>query len=168
MKRITIRIPAKHEWPLYRDLRLGALLDAPDAFGSTYGDAEQRPDSVWISRLTIDSRFDLPLVAEVDDLPAGLVWGHRTPDNPTTAHVFQMWVAPEFRERGLGAMLLKKVIQWAREHAVDRLVLSVTCGNSGARRLYERAGFLPDGEPEPIRPGSDLLAQPMVLLMDDR
>jgi hypothetical protein len=34
-KAITVRTFAPNEWKTYRDLRLRALADAPDAFGST-------------------------------------------------------------------------------------------------------------------------------------
>ena len=165
MNRVTIRPFEKHEWALYRDLRLRALSDAPDAFGSTYREARRRPDAAWISYLDFDPMFERPLVAAVDRCPAGLVWGHIDADHPDTAHVFQMWVAPEFRKQRLGAMLLDDVIGWATQYAVERVVLSVTCANSAARRLYERAGFLPDGEPEPLRPESDLCVQPMALVL---
>ena len=65
-----------------------------------------------------------------------------------------MWVAPDHRDRGAGQMLLEAVIAWTREVKVHQLVLGVTRGDTQAMRLYERAGFVPVGLPQPLRPGS--------------
>jgi ribosomal protein S18 acetylase RimI-like enzyme len=62
-------------------------------------------------------------------------------------------------------MLLDAVIAWARARNASSLNLGVTCGDSPARRLYERAGFKPTGEPQPLRPGSKLSAQSMRLAL---
>jgi ribosomal protein S18 acetylase RimI-like enzyme len=74
-----------------------------------------------------------------------------------------MWIHPSFRRMGLGRQLLDAAIDWARAQKADYVDLGVTCGDSAARRLYERAGFVPIGAPEPLRPGSQTMAQPMRL-----
>ena len=102
-------------------------------------------------------------MAEDGDEPVGLAWGTIDPSAPGTAHLIQMWVAPEGRGLGCGSLLLGAVVAWAREAEARSVVLGVTCGDTPARRLYSRAGFVPVGEPEPLRPGSTLLSQPMRL-----
>ena len=47
----SIRTLHPADWPLYRDLRLRALLDAPYAFGSTYAEESKRTDDAWAARL---------------------------------------------------------------------------------------------------------------------
>jgi ribosomal protein S18 acetylase RimI-like enzyme len=74
-----------------------------------------------------------------------------------------MWVAPNHRRSGAGRMLLDEVIRWALAANVRWLMLGVTCGDTPAMRLYLRAGFTPAGEPEPLRAGSNVLAQSMRL-----
>lgn len=76
-----------------------------------------------------------------------------------------MWVAPGHRGLGAGRMLLEAVIAWAKAQNASYLDLGVTCGDRPARRLYERAGFKPKGKPQPLRPGSTLLVQPMRLAL---
>jgi GNAT superfamily N-acetyltransferase len=166
----TIRTFAAHEWPTYRDLRLRALAESPEAFGRTLAEEEGRPERSWIERLAngAASEFELPLVADLDGTPAGLAWGHRDADAPETAHVFQMWVAPEFRRLGAARMLLEAIIEWASDSGVRTLLLAVTCGNVSARTLYERKGFVPAGEPEPLRPESELFSQRMLLDLGSR
>ena len=44
-----------------------------------------------------------------------------------------------------------------------RLHLDVETTNEGARRLYERAGFVATGEPRPLRDGSSYRVERMVL-----
>ena len=161
----TIRQFQADEWQLYRELRLRALAESPDAFGSTFSRENEFPQQWWHDRLAagVASATDLPLLGDVDGIAAGLAWGRIEPQQPKTAHLYQVWVAPEARGCGAGRMLVAAVIAWAREQSVAALELCVTCGERPARRLYDRAGFLPVGKPIPIRPGAELLEQPMRL-----
>ena len=161
----SLRRLGADEWDRYRDLRLRALADSPEAFGSTLDAEGQHSDEHWAARLSsaATSQWNLPLVAEHGDELVGLVWGRIDASIPDTAHVFQMWVAPGSRGVGIGTMLLERVVHWARESKAQRVLLNVTCGDTSAWRLYSRAGFKPVGAPEPLRPGSGVLAQPMCL-----
>ena len=165
--RPVIRSFAAHEWGIYKDLRLRALADSPDAFGRSLDEEKDCPDSEWSNRLAsgVASRLDLPLVAEVGREPIGLAWGRIESSGLDVAHLYQMWVAPSYRRLGVGRMLLEAVIAWAKAANACYLALGVTCGDSPAMRLYLRAGFQPLGGPEPLRPGSELLAQPMRLTL---
>jgi GNAT superfamily N-acetyltransferase len=160
----SVRAFAAHEWRIYRQLRLRALADAPDAFGSTLAAERDHPDEHWSVRLAFGagSSLDLPLVAEVGGEPVGLTWARIDPAQQV-AHLFQMWVDPAFRGAGAGGKLLETAIAWAAGAGARAVLLRVTCGDTPATRLYARAGFAPAGDPEPIRPGSALLAQPLRL-----
>lgn len=160
---LTVRRFAPEEWRLYRDLRLYALRESPDAFGSTHAHEAQRVDSEWASRLArgVHSSWDLPLVAEVSAEPCGLAWARIDENAPAIAYLYQMWVAPTWRRQGIGRALLDAAVAQARIAGAHTLELSVTIGNSEAMRLYERVGFHPIGEPKPLRLGSPLHSQTM-------
>lgn len=161
----TVRRLGADEWRAYRDLRLRALADAPDAFASTLITEQQHADSHWQERVSSasSSPWTLPLVAEEGDELVGLAWARIDPSVSHLAHVYQMWVAPASRGSGCGAMLLQAILRWAREAGARSVLLHVTEGNGAAARLYSSAGFQPAGEPQPLRPGSHLLSQPMRL-----
>lgn len=165
---LSVREFTPDEWPLYRELRLRALRDAPDAFGSTHAHEAEREEEDWKSRLArgATSAHDLPLVAEVDRQPVGLAWARIDALDQTVAHLFQVWVAPTHRHLGVAHALLHAAIAWARAAHAQRLVLDVTCGNTPAERMYRRAGFVSMGDPQPLRPGSALLSQSMQLELD--
>jgi len=115
-----------------------------------------------------DSTRELPLVAERSGEPVGLAWGRMDESTPDAAQLYQMWVAPEARGEGVGRMLLQAVVDWARGSNASTLSLGVTRGDTPATRLYRAAGFEPVGDAEPLRPGSELLAQPMTLRLETR
>jgi ribosomal protein S18 acetylase RimI-like enzyme len=158
----SIRRLAPDEWAAYRVLRLRALEESPDAFGSTLAHERDRPDAEWASRLA-PSSSDLPLVAELAGEAVGLAWGKIDATLPDTARLYQMWVAPAQRGLGVGRMLVDAAIEWAKASQMRRLALCVTCGDTAAMRLYARAGFRVVGEPFPLRAGSELLARSMEL-----
>ena len=120
-----IRTFAADEWRTYRDQRLRALADAPNAFTRTLAEEESRPDAESSSRLRsgVDSGWNVPLLAEVDSAPIGLVWGRIEAANPDIANLYQMWVAPKYRRLGVGRMLVEAVIAWARAADVQYLDL---------------------------------------------
>jgi ribosomal protein S18 acetylase RimI-like enzyme len=160
-----IRRFAPDEWRLYRDLRLRALAESPDAFGSTLERERERADADWAERLDAGARSaaEAPLVAERGGEAVGLAWARLEDGAPGVAHLYQVWVAPEHRGHGAARGLLAEAVAWARAAGAHTLALDVTCGDTPAMRLYTRAGCQPAGEPQPLRPGSALRVQPLRL-----
>jgi ribosomal protein S18 acetylase RimI-like enzyme len=164
---LAVRPLAGGEWPLYRTLRLRSLSDAPSAFGSTLAAEQDRKDEDWAWRLGLaaTSSRERPLVAELDGVPVGLAWARFDAHDPHLVNLFQMWVAPEGRGRGMAAALLAHAIDWARSRNARTMQLGVMNGNDAARRLYERAGFIAFGSPTPARPGDPRLEHTMRLAL---
>ena len=161
----SIRRLTRDEWREYRELRLRALADSPDAFTTTLAQAQARDDADWSSQVArgAHSPSEIALVADSDSRLVGLAWSGIDTSDPHRAWLTQMWVDPNLRGLGTGRQLLGAVVRWAVGVDARLIVLSVTCGDTSARRLYTRSGFEPMGQPEPLRPGSHLLVQPMQL-----
>lgn len=161
----SIRRLAAHEWRAYRELRLRALADSPACFATTLEEARARDEADWKRQVAsgAGSPSEMPLVAEMGARLVGLAWCRVDDRDPRQTHLYQMWVDPTLRRRGTGRQLLRAAVRWAESTDAHRVVLSVTCGQTAAIRLYESAGFAPVGDPEPLRSGSELLAQPMQL-----
>ncbi len=157
------------EWRLYRDLRLAALADSPNAFASLLALEQPRTGMEWQKQLAdaVRSPSDLPLVAELDEEPCGFVWVRVEPPEQNTARLYQTWVSPQNRRAGVGRLLLETAVTWARDMGVRQVTLAVTCGDTPAYRLYSRAGFIAIGETELLRDGSDFLCQDMRLALGD-
>ena len=161
----TVRMFKASEWATYRDLRLHALTDSPDAFGSTLAGEQGRSEDEWAARLAagVASGSDLPLIAHVDVHAAGLAWAKADGEQASVVSIFQVWVVPKFRRQGIGDKLVRAAVHWARVRGAQAVHLCVTCGDTPAMRLYARHGFRPTGQCEPLRLGSPLLEQPMIL-----
>ncbi len=56
-------------------------------------------------------------------------------------HIYDLYVAPAWRGRGLGRRLLAEAERLSREMGCVELGLTVAADNAPARRLYEVAGF---------------------------
>lgn len=164
---ILVRRFRADEWRTYRDLRLRALADSPEAFSRTLAEEATRPDEEWSSRLATSaaSPSDFAALAERDARPVGLVYGRVDPDAPEHAHLYSMWVDPTARRAGVGGLLVDAVVRWARAARARALVLQVTEGNTAARRLYERAGFARTDELAPLREGSPLQVRTLRLAL---
>ncbi len=153
------------EWDLYKSIRLRSLLDSPDSFSATYEQAVLKTDCEWQRMLEPNgnSAFTLPLVGFVDGVASGIAWGviHREDDNE--AYVYQMWVSSESRGQGLGAALLRAIIDWSIDKSRSHVVLGVTSNNEKAIRFYESVGFKRNGNITPLREGSKLKVLDMTL-----
>lgn len=177
---VTIRRLMAQDWPIYRAVRLRSLADAPYAFGSSLALEESWRPEIWMARLTAaeTSGRDCPLIAEAGAeasteagteadgnarTPLGLVYAKCDAEEAGVVNLFQMWVAPEARGRGVAVALLDVSIAWARAIGARYVRLGVVSGNDAAARLYRRAGFRDVGAPEPLRPGSAALEQAMQL-----
>lgn len=86
---------------------------------------------------------DAALVAESGDAALlGFAIFQRVLDE---ASLLNIAVEPTQQGRGLGAALLRHLLESLAQQGVSRLLLEVRCGNLPAIRLYRRLGFVDDG-----------------------
>ena len=131
----------KRAWQRLKTIRLRALLDAPDAFGTTHEEAKTWPDEVWARQAA-----DLPtFIANAGTADVGIVRVSRNGHAPEDAELISMWVADTERGRGVAEALVGAVVTWARQAGMRRILLSVADSNAPAIALYDRLGFRPTG-----------------------
>lgn len=161
----SIRRLQPADWRSYRDLRLRALREAPDAFGSTHDAEAARPDALWAARLAeaAASAHECPLWAWHGPQPCGLVWARLPADEPRIAQLFQMWVDPQSRGLGVGRALLDAAVAWTRRAGARWVCLDVSTSQTAALSLYRACGFKEEGALHPLREGSAVMVQPMRL-----
>lgn len=135
------------------------MQDAPYAFGSKYEREVRATEDRWRQRLAGRSQF----VAEVDGSVAGTAGGIASDDG--YAALISMWVAPSARGKGVGEMLVRAVLGWARDEAYPGVRLWVTDGNVAAERLYLRCGFDRTGATQAVFPGEPRMEFEMELVL---
>ena len=59
------------------------------------------------------------------------------------AVIVNAYTEPEWRRRGLAALLIKTIIDWTREQGIESVVLH---SSDEGRGVYERLGFVPTSE----------------------
>lgn len=167
MSDFEIRELSVEDWQIYRSARLSSLKDSPDSFGSTLEREALFSESDWKSRLNPDpvTHSVFPLIAEAEGKAVGLAFGLIWASDPKVTHVFQMWISPEARGRGIGRAMLDSIIIWAETSHCELIALSVTTLNNAAVGLYQTSGFSSTGQVEPLREGSALKVQSMVKKM---
>jgi ribosomal protein S18 acetylase RimI-like enzyme len=137
------------DWEALRRLRLRALADAPGAFASTLEAELAFGDDIWRQRAGKDPAAATFIASESGD-DIGLARIFAEPDPPGRTHLVSMWVDPGHRRRGVARALIDRAIGWATEYQAEEVILWVADQNAAARRLYERAGFRPTGERQPL------------------
>lgn len=144
----------------FRELRLRALRDDPQAFGSTHENEIQRSLAEWRTRVEDSSAGDSAFLAlaKADGVAVGMVGGYQPDDRPADREVVSMWVSPAWRGKGIGRSLIGAVEAWAAGAGATYLTLWVVESNTPAVGLYDRAGFSNTGEARPL-PSDESLIQ---------
>jgi len=155
---VLVREVIAGDWEAFRDIRLEALRDAPEAFGSTHEREVALAEADWQRRIARGGNFlgYLPEASATE--PAGLIGGYQV--DPGTVELVSMYVRPRARGRGVGEALIATVVDWAAARNAATVHLWVTETNKPARLLYERCGFTPTGERQslPSNPALDEVA----------
>jgi phosphinothricin acetyltransferase len=96
-------------------------------------------------RQWLKSRAPRHPVVVADDGHGVVAWGSLNPFNSRDAyrHVvdFSIYVERGHRGRGVGKIVLARLIELAREHGYHKMVLSAFPSNGAGMALYERLGF---------------------------
>jgi RimJ/RimL family protein N-acetyltransferase len=156
---VTLRPLAIGDRIAYRDLRLRALREEPEAFTSSFEEEAASAERWAVERLSMSPDHNVIVGAFDADGRlvgvAGIERRTRTKERHK-ALLYGMYVAPEVAGRGVGRRLVAAVIAVARQWpGLRQIALTVTRGNERARRLYAAAGFTTFGiEVDAIRVGA--------------
>lgn len=164
--RVLTEDDAQRYWPL----RLRALRDEPDAFGSSYDEVKDRPLAEVAERLRphLEPPEAFTLGAFAGEELVGTVTLTREPRRKVAhkATITGMYVAPAARGQGIGKALLVEAIARARGFAgLEQIMLSVVSTNTTARGLYEGLGFESFGhEPHALKQDGQYLDEDYYVL----
>jgi ribosomal protein S18 acetylase RimI-like enzyme len=131
----VIRRATKNDAALIRELweEFESELGGPDYLLETWEEA-------WTD-LSETIATGVALLAEDEGRAVGFVFCILGDRGRKTAHVTDLYVRPEARNKGIGQSLLAELIEPARAAGLDHVSLEVLLRNADARRLYERLGF---------------------------
>lgn len=88
------------------------------------------------------------LVAEIDGVVSGYASTYQNIPLPSHEHVLAvngLAVAPQAQGQGVGRRLIESIVEAAKQRGLAKVTLRVLGHNTGARRLYERCGFVVEG-----------------------
>jgi len=152
---IVVRRLRAEDVDLFRDVRLAALEDSPEAFGETFDGARA---ANWQRRAADGAVLHdrAVFVAIAGHRPIGMVFV-RCAMPPEPAFLGGMWVNPEFRRRGVGRLLVQRALHFLRLAGQTEVSLWVARGHDGVRIFYRALGFRDTGATGALRAGSDIV-----------
>jgi ribosomal protein S18 acetylase RimI-like enzyme len=135
---MNIRLLTETDCLSWKTLRLEALKNVPEAFGSSYEE-----ESLWADerfQMTLQQNYIFGAFIDTELVASSAFF---TLNNIKTKHKGVIWgvyVKPNYRKIGIAATLLQTLIQHAKQHVIQ-LHLSVTAHNLAAIKFYEKFGF---------------------------
>jgi ribosomal protein S18 acetylase RimI-like enzyme len=156
---------------IFKDVRLRALKDMPQAFSSTYATESQLTDDEWRTRSQQWNGEKAILYIAVDHSHAntacGIVACYGEDDSGSRhGHVISMWVDPAYRRAGVGRMLVDGLKAWGYKRGLHALKLMVTSVNLSAIDFYLRVGFRMTGKTGPYPNDPAITEYEMLLGLD--
>jgi len=135
----TVTRLAEADWRVFADLRLRALTDTLGTGDPQYQQETAFTSAQWRRRLRAHAQF----AARVGDDLVGVIGAQRA--TVESVYLYSLWLEPAVRGRGLGQSLLTAAVDWARSESARVVTLRVDAGNTAARGVYERLGFVVAG-----------------------
>ena len=155
---VIIRPLAESDFAAFKKLRLTALHDHPEAFGSAYEDWIDADDKKWSPRLRdgVSGERGKTFVAEEAGELVGNAGVFRD-EGMKVCHSATLWgvyVSPNRRGSRIAERLVQANLDWCRNLGLRIVKLSATTTNAAAIRCYQRCGFAVYGiDPQVIRVG---------------
>lgn len=136
--KVTIKKLTINDLEDFKTIRLSALFNAPQMFGSTYEREVNQPLEFFSYPIENYAVF----AAYVENKVVGLtVFSQNTGmKDKHKAQITSVYVLPEFRQKGIANQILNEVLRYGKQHA-EQILLSVVESNESAIKLYKKHGF---------------------------
>lgn len=147
---------------LWKEIRLKALKECPEAYGASYEEQRDFDDEFFLKQIQETNLF-----GAFDGSQLIGTIGLSIHDSEKTKHkgsIYAVYVHPNYRSNGIGDTLLKHVIGYAKAFLLQ-LNLSCAVQNQAAYSLYEKHGFeLIGTEPLSLKVGDTIYDEHLMVL----
>jgi GNAT superfamily N-acetyltransferase len=137
MSETSVRVLNENEWRAYREVRLAALQESPQAFLATYAEEATQPEEYWRNCMVRAHR----LLAERDGATVGVASVEMIEGAPHSADFRELWVRPEARNTGIASRLVQAAADQATRDGCTKLHYWVSTENGRAIGFAINAGF---------------------------
>ncbi|MEB2280564.1 GNAT family N-acetyltransferase [Lysinibacillus xylanilyticus] len=126
----------------YRNLRLEALQNNPEAFGSSFEKEKDNPIELFAGRFESQGSYTIGVFDQEQLVGVATLVQESKLKLKHKASIFAVYVSPKKRGLGIGKRLMVEAINKAREiKGVEQLHLTVVSTNASAKGLYSSLGF---------------------------
>lgn len=140
---VQITTPTWDDWEGVKNLRLEALQNDPQAFGTNYQSQAILTDEEWkekLEKILGENPRELLVIAKDRNTYAGMIGAY--PKDKTVWNFKAVYVKSEYRGKGIGKMLVEKILRQIDEkEGVEATELMVNAEQEPAVRLYQSYGF---------------------------
>lgn len=154
MTAITVRTLGEDDWQTYRDVRLSALAESPDAFAASESHEKAVDENEWRARMTRSRRL---LATNSEGTPVGVASlrkDARESESAPYGELFGLWVSPEARGTGVSVALLEAALEQAHADSMGSVLYWVGTDNARGVGFASGHGFRPTDYRRPMNPNS--------------
>ncbi len=131
----------------YKDIRLEALREHPEAFLGSYEVEGQKPNQFFLDAVHTDKVMGC--FSKTSGRLLGIVGFYVITPEPQgkrrhSGKIWGFYIRPEYRGRGFAKKLLRLLLEEAELH-VEKVLLKVNARSRGAIKLYQSLGFVKYG-----------------------
>ncbi|WP_410501832.1 N-acetyltransferase [Exiguobacterium acetylicum] len=127
---------------LYKALRLEALRNHPEAFGSDYEAEKDRPIEQYAKRFESEQASTFGVLHEGELVGIVTVVCLEPVKMKHRANLFAMYVTPRIRKQQVGRRLVQEALRiLEKQPLIEQVHLSVVRTNEAAKALYQSLGF---------------------------
>jgi len=144
---IIIKQASMKDWRAFKKIRLDALMNNPESFGSSYEEEANKEDKKWKEKFKDTNR--IVFIAFNHKLPIGvaLVSYESAERFKHLAHMYSVYIKKEFRGKGISNLLIKSImLSIKRRKNIKKIKLNVVKQQIQAINLYKKFGFKIIGE----------------------
>ncbi len=159
---MKIRLLEPKDCPTFKGLRLEALLQHPEAFGSSYEEESKLTEEAFQQGFCTCDVFGAFVNDELVGCAGFFIYAAEKMSH--RGCLFSMYTKDTHRNRGTADALIKAIIDHAKK-CVIQLHLTVVTTNHAAIRLYQKYGFTIYGtEPRSLKIGECFYDEHLMVL----
>lgn len=143
MENIKVVTLEPNQWKKYKDLRLRALKEEPQAYASSYQDNVKHSGQFWKQRLedAVKEQTRWLVFAKLEGKLVGMV-GASIEKEIDNVHIIAVYVVPEERGKGISKLLMNSILSKVKDNKlIKKITVEVNSEQLPALNLYKNSGF---------------------------